>query len=188
MGYTKTTYNNIVPGNTIATPGGDVTVTFIEDNETSITIYTGGGGIIIGHPSEKVFVEDASPLEGDLIMGIMAGFEEATTGKKSNKKVGKTAKKNAQYIEKLKQKGRDYQILALSGMNPKEINAIQNKDRLNELLEQSSSEKPTKSPTPGWADDGSYYTTSEGITYTAEELETAAYSGADFSIDNSSIG
>lgn len=32
----------------------------------------------------------------------------------------------------------------------------------------------------GWAEDGSY-TTSSGVTYTAEEMENAAYSGADFS-------
>lgn len=38
----------------------------------------------------------------------------------------------------------------------------------------------------GWAEDGSY-TTPSGITYTAEEMENAAYSGADFSIENSSI-
>lgn len=49
------------------------------------------------------------------------------------------------------------------------------------------SSKSTITESPGWHQDGSH-TTPSGITYTSSEMENAAYSGADFSIDNSPVG
>lgn len=64
MGYTKTIYNNVKSGDVIATPGGDVAVIYVENNETSVSMHTRTGGIIMGHPSEGVWVAESEEGAG----------------------------------------------------------------------------------------------------------------------------
>lgn len=75
MEYNKTTYAEIKPGDTITTPNGVVTITHTEDNGTSITLYIQGGGVLIGHPSEGLWIGEANSLGESDIMGLLRGFE-----------------------------------------------------------------------------------------------------------------
>lgn len=91
MECSKTTYANIEPGDTITTPSGNVTITHTEDNGSSVTLYTGGGGVLIGHPSEGTWIVEDNSLGGSNIIGLLMGFEsDSKKGRDKSKKSKET--------------------------------------------------------------------------------------------------
>lgn len=87
MAFSQATYGQISPGDIIATPGGNVRVNYTEENETTVTIYTQGGGITQGHSTQSTWVKDTIlPEMGDYDILANAGKTRQEINRIMNRK------------------------------------------------------------------------------------------------------